>query len=78
MLSKSAQKRYNKIESFLMKDNFNGFTKDDLDWRTFESVYEGQTEEEEGQCREEEQAEEVPRQGEDARRPGLIHLFVAV
>ena len=30
MLSKNAQKRYNKVESFLMKDNFNGFTKDDL------------------------------------------------
>ena len=30
MLSKSAQKRYKRIESFLMKDNFNGFTKDDL------------------------------------------------
>ena len=29
MLSKGAQKRYNKIESFLMKDDFNGFTKDD-------------------------------------------------
>jgi hypothetical protein len=30
MLSKGAQKRYKKIESFLIKDNFNGFSKDDL------------------------------------------------
>ena len=35
MLSKGAQKRYKKIESFLLKDNFNGFTKDDLFIMTF-------------------------------------------
>ena len=35
MLSKDAKSRFEKIELFLMKDNFNGFTKDDLFIMTF-------------------------------------------